>query len=276
MSHRGKYVSAFAKSIAYARKDFQMDTSYIFSFMSRWIGISLSVITYYYLSHLISAKGAGYLNEYGGDYFTFIVLGMALASYVDAGLSGFSNSISREQSAGTLEVLITSPTPLYVLFFSFSLYNFFMGFLAALFFLFLGALLGVDFSFMNGPAIFLSMFLATIIFLSLGMISASFQLILRRGDLVKWLVGSFFWLFGGLFFPIAVLPESLQRISYCLPSTYLLKVVRLSFLKGYTVTMLKEELMILMIFAGFLGAVGILMLNKALDYSKKRGTISFR
>ena len=49
-----KYIAPFLTvPFAFLKKDLIMDTSYRLSFVTRWIGIVISVITFSYLSHLI-------------------------------------------------------------------------------------------------------------------------------------------------------------------------------------------------------------------------------
>ncbi len=49
-----KYIAPFLTvPFSFLKKDLIMDTSYRLSFVTRWIGIVISVITFSYLSHLI-------------------------------------------------------------------------------------------------------------------------------------------------------------------------------------------------------------------------------
>ncbi len=275
MMRQEEYISTWTKTLAYARKDFLTDTSYTFSFFSRWVGIFFSVIMFYYLSRLLNAKGSGYLSEYGSDYFSFVLVGLALMSLCEAGMNGFCGSVMREQASGTLEVLMSSPTPLKTLICAFSLYNLLMGLLALLFYLCLGAVFGVDFSYIHWPAVVLAAILTVTIFWSLGTIAASCLMVFKRGDPVTWLVGTFFWIFGGLYFPITVFPEGLQKISFCLPTTYSLKVFRLAFFQGHSIAVLKDDFIVLGIFAIVLGVIGLWMFQMAFRFVKEKGTISF-
>src|SRR3989338_936940 len=52
--------------------------------------------------------------KYGSDYFSFVLLGMITERYLFSSLWSFMNTIKEEQSQGTLEMALLSPTKLYV------------------------------------------------------------------------------------------------------------------------------------------------------------------
>ena len=55
------------------------------------------------------------LTEYGGNYFDFAMVGLAVMSVAGLGIGTFNDTITREQTLGTLEVLLVTPTPVPVL-----------------------------------------------------------------------------------------------------------------------------------------------------------------
>ncbi len=261
--------------IAFFRKEFINDISYSLSFLSRWVGILLTVFTFYYFSRLVGGRQSSVLDIYGGDYFSFIIVGLAVSSLVNSCLNGFPASVSREQAGGTLEFLLTTSTKPSVLWVAFSLYNLFMGFLSACFFVLIAFFLGLGSISVNGLSLFVFLLCGIFCFQGLGMISASIGLMFRRGDPVRWIIGNLFWLLGGLYFPVSVLPDILQNISRLIPTTYLLHAVRLSFLRGTSLVSLKMELAVMMCFCGLLFAIGYFVFSGALRYAKRKGTLSF-
>ena len=67
---------------------------------------------------------------------------------------------------------------------------------------------------------------------SFGIMAASFIMVLKRGDPITWMFNSASALLGGVYFPVTVLPEWLQKVSLLLPTTHALKAMRLTLLKG--------------------------------------------
>ena len=61
-----------------------------------------------FLSRLVPS-GQHSLSRYGGDYFTFVLIGTASLSYFTVALGSFADSLSQEQQHGTLETLLATP-----------------------------------------------------------------------------------------------------------------------------------------------------------------------
>jgi len=262
-------------SIAFFKKDLIIDTSYRLQFLGRWIGIVISVFTFYFIAQLIGGKSVYHLAPYGGEYFPFVLTGLATIGFLNANVSGYMGLVLGEQRYGTLEVFLSMPVTLPMILFALTFYNLVMGALAAAFYLFFGAWLGVDFSMANLFSYFFIMTLATAIFLSLGIIASSLVLIFKRGDPISWIISNFFWLLGGVYFPVSIFPESIQRFSSYIPSTYVFDAVRFSLLKGYSLFMLKDQIFALGIFTVPLLILAYATSRAAIFYAKKRGTIIF-
>jgi ABC-2 type transport system permease protein len=91
-----------------------------------------------------------------------------------------------------------------------SLWSFIFMSFRVLIYLVIGILLGVDMSNANVPAALLILVLTIICFGSIGIISASFIMVLKRGDPINMFFMSTSELFGGVLFPISILPEWLR------------------------------------------------------------------
>jgi len=64
-----------------------------------------------------------HLEEFGVNYFSYVLLSMAFFSYVGVGLGSFSNRIRSEQMQGTLEAILLTPTRISTILFSMALWN---------------------------------------------------------------------------------------------------------------------------------------------------------
>lgn len=263
------------QSLAFIKKDFFLDISYRFVFYSRWIGIIISVLTIYYLSELMGHDPRRHLAVYAETYFPFVLIGLATISFLNATVNGYVGVVQGEQRFGTFEILLSLPITLRMILFSFSLYVLGLGFLAFLFYLLMGYLLGMDFGYMNLGSIILVMGLGILTFLSLGLMASAFVVLFKKGEPISWVVTSFFWLLGGAYFPITVFPENLQKVSWFLPSTHVLHALRLAFLKGYSPLVLREEILILFIFCILFFGLGCLCINVSFYYARKKGHVVF-
>jgi len=264
------------KVFAFIKRDFLSNFSYKMAFFIRWIGIFISIFTFYYLSKLIGHQPSGHLAAYGGDYFPFILVGIAATSYIGTSLESFASSISREQWAGTLEMMLVTPTRVSIIILSSSLYSFIFATISVLVYLGFGCcFLGVDLSNANFPATLIILILTIFSFSSIGIISASFIIVFKRGDPIIWAISGLSRLFGGVYFPVTLFPKYLQLISYSIPITYSLRALRYAVLKGYSFQALAADISVLLIFSVILMPVSIVTFNWAIKRAKKRGSLAF-
>jgi len=87
-----------------------LQMSYKLEFFLRLFFAFFNILTYYFVAKLVGTAGAPYLKPYGGDYFSFVLIGVAFSTYLMVSLRGFSESIRDEQMMGTLEAMLVTPT----------------------------------------------------------------------------------------------------------------------------------------------------------------------
>jgi len=262
------------KPLAFMYKDFVNAASYRFAFFAQWFGMFFAALTFYFLSRLFGSAVLPYLEPYGGDYFSFVLIGIAFGSYLQVSLHGFSRCIREAQVFGTLEALLVTQTEIPTIIFSSSLYSFVMTSVRVVVYLLLGVLF---FGLRIGDANFVGAFVVLLVTIvacsSLGIMSASFIMVLKRGDPLSWIFSNLSWLLGGVFYPVAVLPGWLQKISYLLPITYSLEGMRLALLKGYTLAELVPCLVPLLIFTIVMLPVSIWAFKFAVKRAKIDGSL---
>ncbi len=264
------------KVAAFFVRDLLWDLSYPLNFFWRGSNIVFNLITFYFLGYLVAGSTAGYLTAYGsGNYFPFVLVGLALASFQGVALTSISYAIQYGMYTGTLEAMLVTPTSLSTIVFSSVLYQFVSSLLSIFLFVLFGALL---FGFSLADADLLSaavmLVLTLLAHLPLGIFSASFLLIFKRGDPVTHLVGSFSSLLGGVYFPLAVLPGWLQMVSFFLPFTHALEGLRQAVLNGRSLMELTTQVAVLGLFAAILLPLSLAVFSKAVHQAKRLGTLS--
>ena len=176
---------------------------------------------------------------------------------------------------GTLEALLVTQTEIPTIVFSSSIYSFIWASLRVAVYLIMGAFIfGVNLGNANLAGAFIMLFLTIISFCSLGIISASFIMVLKKGDPVGWLFTGVSGLLGGLYYPISVLPDWLQTLSYLLPVTYALEGMRMAVLKGYSLTELLPNVLALLVFSIIMLPFSMLAFKFAVRKAKKDGTLT--
>ncbi|RMF93798.1 MAG: ABC transporter permease [Candidatus Schekmanbacteria bacterium] len=264
-----------SKPLAFLKKDFLEQSSYKFNFITQFIGIFLSTILFYFVSKLVGTAASPYLKPYGGDYFAFVLIGIAFSSYLSVALSSFSTAIQGAQVSGTLEALLVTQTSIPTIIISSSLYSFLLTSLRVVLYLLLGAFVfGVNMDAKGIPIAILILMLTTIAFSSLGIISASFIMVLKRGDPFMWIFTNASWFLGGVYYPVDVLPSWLQKLSYFLPITYALEGMRLALLKGYSIFQLKFHILALLLFCIIMLPLSVTIFIFAVQKTKRDGSLT--
>ncbi len=264
-----------ATALAFIKRDVSLTLSYRLSFLFQFLGILLSLATFYFLSRLIGGAMAGPLEAYGGEYFPFVLLGLAFSTYMMLGLQTFSQSIREGQMMGTLEIMLLSPTRLSKILLASSLWAYVFGSLRVFVFLFFGVVVfGASFPQANLLATGVILVLSIISFASIGMISAAFIIVLKKGDPIAWVFGSLSTLLAGVYYPVSVLPDWLQGFSAALPLTYALDAARHAVLQGYSLYQVRFDILSLLCFSAILIPLALFSFRFAVKKAKIEGSLA--
>jgi len=263
------------KFLAFLKRDLLTEVSYRFSFVFQVTAVFLSTASYYFLARFIGNAAVPGLDAYGGDYFSFVLIGVALHEYLATSLNAFSRGIRESQLAGTLEALLSTQTSLPTIILSSAAYPFLWTSVTVLFYLALGGMLfGVRFTLGNWVAAGFILLLAVIVFSGLGILSASFTIVFKRGDPIAWLFGGLSWLLGGVLYPVTVLPAWLRPVSALLPLTYAIEGMRAALLRGAPWLELWHSLGPLLLFALPILPFSLLSFHYATRWTRIAGTLS--
>ncbi len=263
------------KAAAFIKRDFLTEISYKSAFLMNLIGVFFSVLTFFFIAKLFGKAAAPHLQEYGGDYFPFVLIGIAFSTFLGVGLGTSAGALRQEQMIGTLEAMLITPTRATSIVVYLSLWNFIYSSFNILVYLLIGRFIfGIHFSLSHPLLIVVVFFLSILSFSSLGIISSCFVMVFKRGNPVNWIVSSSFDLLGGVYYPIMILPGPLQVISHALPITYALNALRGILLAGYSFTQVRTEILALLGFALVLFPLSVLLFEFALKWAKKDGSLS--
>ncbi|HDN80506.1 MAG TPA: ABC transporter ATP-binding protein/permease [Chloroflexi bacterium] len=266
---------AFHKALLFLRRDFLIQLSYRFAFILQLFGILFSTASFYFIAKLFGSATAPYLSNYGGDYFSFVLIGIAFVGYQGVALHSFSDAIRTGQVTGTLEAMLVTPTRLSTLLLSSSLWNFVLTSLRVVIYLLMGIFLfGANLRQANVLAALVILGLSIPAFSALGILSASFIMVFKRGDPINFLISSLSVLLGGVYYPVAVLPQWLQILARILPITYSLEAMRRALLLGDSLITLMGEIAALIAFAAVLWPLSLLAFHYAVRQAKRDGSLA--
>ncbi|MCC7202148.1 MAG: ABC transporter permease [Nitrospirae bacterium] len=262
-------------ALAFIKKDFLIMMSYKFNFVLQIAGILIMVTIIYFLGSLVGIADIPFLKPYGGNYFGFLMIGIAFSDYAGISINSFSGNIRDGQLTGTLEIILTSPTRLFTFLFSSSLWSYifttfrlFMYFLVSIF------VFELKIGMINIPAAFVIFVLSMLTFIAIGIISASLVLVVKQGDSALRRIGGVSMVVSGVLFPTEYLPSFLNKISLYLPFTYTYRGLRLSILQGYSITQLQGDITALSGFAMVFMAVSLIAFPYAVKKAKIKGSLA--
>jgi ABC-2 type transport system permease protein len=259
---------------AFIKRDFLIETSYKLAFFTDTLWVFFQIVIFYFISELIGLNASSHLQAYGGEYFPFVLIGIAFSVYQTVGLGAFIKSIREEEMMGTLEAILSSPTRLSVIIISSSLWKFIFASIRVLIFIILGFLLfGLDLSnanFISGLVIIILMIVS---FSSIGILSANFIIVIKKGEFINTFINSISALLGGVYFPITMLPGWLGIFSYILPITYSLRTMRYAMFQDYSLMKLLPEITALVVFTLTMMPLSILAFKYAVKRAKVDGSL---
>ena len=255
---------------AFLVRDVTIALSYRLDFGLRVFTVVFQVLLFYFISQLIGSHPS--LDQYGG-YLPFSVVGLAVLSYFQTGFSSFAQAIRREQMMGTLESVLMTPTRISTVVIGSSVWSFVWATLIAILYLVCASLL-YDIQLRGNLFLAVALLgLMILFFASLGVISASFIMVFKKGDPLSFLAGTLSALLGGAFIPVDILPSWLQRISYLIPLTYGLDGLRGILLKGEAFYAVLPECIVLLGFTCVFVPLSLFCFKKAVKRAQREGSL---
>ncbi|MGH9275374.1 MAG: ABC transporter permease [Acidimicrobiales bacterium] len=211
---------------AFVLRDFRLERSYRLAFLTQLGGAFTTLLSAGFLSRLVPADQAA-LHPYGGDYFTFVLVGTAALSYFSVALGSFSGSLGQEQEMGTLEALLVTPVDERVLLLCGAAWPCLFATVQLALYLVVGSVLfGGDVPLHHLGLAAAILGLTLVAFSAVGLAGAAVVVLTKRAGLLLAFVASAFALLGGVLYPISVLPRPLQLLAQCLPMSHGLDGVR--------------------------------------------------
>jgi ABC-2 type transport system permease protein len=267
--------SKLLMAFSFLQRDFRLQISYRFGFFLQFAAILLSLPSFYFLSLLVGQKSMPTLQAYGGDYFAFVLVGMAFMGYQNVALNSFARTIRSGQMMGTLETMLMTPNRLPVILISSSLWSFVITSFEVFLYLLLGiTLFGLRLDRVSLAGAFLAQLLTILAFSGIGILLASFVLVFKQETPINFLFASISGLLAGVLYPVEVLPGWLQSLSNLLPLTYSLRAMRKAILLGDSLIGMSTDLMVLGLFACVLLPLGFSAFHYAVRRAKLDGSLA--
>lgn len=259
---------------AFFLRELYTELSYRTAFFLSMFSVLISTLSFFFISKLFDNSNSAALAQYGGNYFSFVIVGIALGSYFTLGLNSFASGLRDAQITGTLEAMLMTPAPLATVVIGASLWSYVYETVRVAVYLVLAMLLGVRFTGGNTAAALLILLLTIIAGGSIGICAASLIMIIKRGNPITALVGSITTLAGGVWYPVEILPDWLEWISNVIPLTYALQAMRAALLLGADWPQLRADIAMLGLFCIVLLPASLYLFRVGVARARQEGSLA--
>ena len=275
MNGSSTWLSTLRKLALMFRRDFAVARSYRFAFLIEMFQALFGAASFYFLSRFVDSPTLQKALPPGTSYFSFALVGIAFFDYLSVALSTFDASLQEARQNGTLENLLVTQTSLPVILAGSSLYPFaWMSLHTAIYFGWGAILFGFPLQGANWLGALIVLVASVLAFCGLGILSASYLLVFKRGNPVNWLILGLSSVVGGMMYPISVLPKWLQYVARLTPVTYSLEGMRAAILGHASLHELLPSIGALLLFAAILLPASFAVFSWALRRTKITGTLT--
>lgn len=262
--------------LAFFVRDLRVAASYRLQLFVQLSGVLTLSFTFFFLALMmrdVEASISG-LAPYGGGYFGFALVGVAVSTYLDAALRSFSTTLRQAQMTGTLQAMLATGAPLASLVAGSALYPLFFTTVRVAVFFGFGALLGLPLAAARwGPAM-LVLGLTVSVTLVLGVFAAGFVVRFKQGDPLTAGLAGLSWMFSGVVYPKEIFPEPIQAAALLLPMTHSLDGMRRALLAGASISDLQGSLTYLSVFTAVGLPLALVWFRWCVDGAKRTGSLA--
>jgi ABC-2 type transport system permease protein len=266
----------FRRIWAFLVRDWRLELSYRMQFFLRVLSILIVVTTLFFISKIFTGFADPRFSQWNNPLAAWLT-GLAVLNYFMTGFSSLANAIRQEQVQGTLESVLMTPISVPTVIVASSTWDFVQATFFSSLYLFFGWLFfGVHYRGSFGLAL-MFLVLTTVVLSCLGILSASFAMVFKRGDPFGVFLGTGSALFSGVFFPTQLINQyagsGVASISRLLPPTYGLDGIRRVLIEGQSLGDVQQPLITLLIFLVVLLPFSLWVFGRAVRKAKREGSL---
>jgi ABC-2 type transport system permease protein len=261
---------------AFVVRDFQLAVSYRLEFFMRLLSILFVTTTLYFISQIFAGRFDTPF-EHWRDPFLAWITAVPFLNYFMVGFSSLARAVRSEQMQGTLESVLMTPISVPSLVVSSSAWDFVQATFESFLYLFFGwVLFGVSYR-GNFMLAVLFLLLTTLVLASVGILSASFAMVFKRGDPFGIIIGTGSALFSGVFFPAQLLSgkagAGFGLVSRALPTTHGIEGIRRVLIQGQGLAEVQAPLITLLVYLAVLLPFSLWVFARAVRRAKREGSL---
>lgn len=267
-------VAEARKVPAFMRRDLLIMLSYRGAFVGDVVAIAVQAAMFGFVAKLVDPSR---LPTYGGGpigYFEYVMVGVVITTVSGLLLQKVATAIRAEQMMGTLEALLVSPaSPTTVQMGSIAFDLVFIPVRTGALLLVVSLTLGLDFD-ASGILPAFALLAAFVPFVwGLGLVTAAAILTFRRGIGALGAIMGVLGLASGAFFPLALLPDLLQRLAEANPVAIVMEGTRGALIAGADWGAVVTDVIILVPVSVAMLFAGVAAFRAGLAREYRRGTL---
>lgn len=208
-------------------------------------------------------------------FILYLLIGTTMWSYLSAVFDVVAETIAWERWEGTIEYTLMAPVPRSLHLVGTCCYAVTYSLIrAALIFLVISLLFGVNLADANVATALLVVGVGSLSVIGLAMVAAVLPLLFtERGAQMTFVIHSSLLLISGVYAPVDVLPVWLQVLAPLSPMTYVLRSVRAGLLDGAPPSAVAGDLLILTLMGAVLVPGGLYVFRTAERYARRTGRL---
>jgi ABC-2 type transport system permease protein len=249
-------------------------SSYRMQMVFSFVGLFVSVVPIYFVSRALQPMMGGKIQNQGGEYFAFVVIGLVCYSFISTATSALHSTFSSDIGNGSLEAVLATPISMPALIAGMFGQAFIWTILRSSMVLIGASVLGAQIVWAKGLAALLVLTLTVLAYIPLGIIAAALVLAFKTTGPLPTAITAISMLLGGVYYPTSAIPSWLALAAKAVPLTYGLHALRRTFLDGAPLSAVAGDLAMLCGFAIVLFVVAMGTFSLAWTYARRAGTLA--
>lgn len=260
--------------LALIRAHWLTQTSYRLRTVFGMLSILVSVVPLYFVSDALQPVMADSIQDEGGQYFGFLIVGTAATLLITAAVNQLPNAVSSGISRGTFEAMLSTPTPLPALLAGMIGSGILWTFIRMMVIVVGAWIFGAPIHFGSSLLALAILFLTLLAYLPVGLTATALVILFRTAGPLPQGATYLSILLGGVYYPTKVIPDWIQILSDWIPLTYGLRAVRRVLLEGAGLERVLPDVGMLLLFVIVLLALACLAFSLAYQHAKRAGTLA--